>query len=554
MLSGTQSNHQQIAVASFFFSYDEEMAPILRNRWCVFTFRAEDAMDSFITKHREKVTGVISIFDRIIFKGHLFFRYPGAVEDFVARQGILLKDFKGFVKNRSEEIKANAMAMAQRAGRPYIYFNHGFRKEKEARRIARRDGITKGLICIFAVREQNRSFSLRYGENRPRLVSCNPPCLTLYFYIIDEHLGFIHIRLSTWLPYTMQVYINGHEWLARQLDRKGIGYEKIDNAFIRIENCMRAQKIADTFTHQKWEKILHCFARRVNPLLGKLLKGHEYYWVTDQTEFATDILFSDRAALKELYQNIQRHAAVCIRAEDIMQFLGTKLHGSFTGEVVTELKKRWPGARIKHRVRDNWIKMYDKFGIVLRVETVINDPHAFRIRRHGIRKGEKVIDWFPMAKRVTNLYRYEQICCAANTEYIAALAVVEDPSGAYNSLHRVSKPMHGEKKNARALNLLNPHDSALCRAVMRGENAINGFRLGDVADYLGIGQSSDAKERIRQRARLGRRLKLLHAHGLIRKIPHSRRYRVTQLGMQIMGAALYLYDHHMPQLIMKQAA
>lgn len=89
---------------------------------------------------------------------------------------------------------------------------------------------------------------------------------------------------------------------------------------------------------------------------------------------------------------------------------------------------------------------------------------------------------------------------------------------------------------------------------MRGENAINGFRLGDVADYLGIGQSSDAKERIRQRARRGRRLKLLHAHELIRKIPHSRRYRVTQLGMQIMGATLYLYDHHMPQLIMNQAA
>ena len=148
-------------------------------------------MDSFITKHREKITGVISIFDRIIFKGYLFFRYPGAVEDFVTRQGILLKDFKCFVKNRSEEIKAHAMEMASRTGRPYIYFNHSFRKEKEARRIALRDGVTKGLICIFAVREQNNSFSLRYGENRPRLVSSNPPCLTLYFYSIDEQLGLM---------------------------------------------------------------------------------------------------------------------------------------------------------------------------------------------------------------------------------------------------------------------------------------------------------------------------------------------------------------------------
>ncbi len=511
-------------------------------------------MNDFIAKHSEKITGVISIFDRLIFKGHLSFRHPAAVEEFVARQGLLLKDFKGFVKDRSEEIKTHAKAMADKAGRPYIYFNHSFRKETEAREIACRDGITKGLICIFAVREQNRSFSMRYGENKPHLVSCKPPCLTLYLYFIDDILGFMHVRLSTWLPYTIQVYLNGHDWLARQLDKRGISYKKIENAFIHIDDCPAAQTIADTFAQQKWETILHSYARRVNPLLRGLLKGHEYYWVTDQAEFATDILFRDRAALKELYQNIQRHASVCIRAEDIMQFLGPTHHSSFTGEVVTDLKKRWPGARIKHRVKDNWIKMYDKFGVVLRVETVINDPHAFRIRRRGTRKGKTVIDWFPMAKRVTNLYRYAEVCLSANTQYIAALAVVEDPSAAYGSLNRVSKPLHQENKNARAINLLNPADSALCSAVMRGEHAINGFRLGNIAEYLEIGQCANPEERIRQRARLGRRLKLLHAHALIAKIPHSRRYRVTRLGMQIMSAAVYLYEHHMPELLCKKVA
>jgi hypothetical protein len=511
-------------------------------------------MQSFIEKHNDKITGVISAFDRVIFKGHLAFRFPQAVEEFIGRQGLLLKDFKDFVKDRSREIQANAKAMADEAGRPYQYFNHKIRKEKEARRIARRDGITDGLICIFACTEQNRSFSLRYGENKPHLVSTKPPCLTLYFYFIDETLGFMHIRLSTWLPYTMQVYINGHEWLARQLDQRQIGYEKVDNAFISIDDCTEAQNISDTLPYQKWEKVLHRYARKVNPLLGGLLKGYEYYWVSDQAEFSTDILFRDRDALKELYQNIQRHAAVCIHAEDIMRFLGTPFHGSFKGEVVTELQKRWHGARIKHRVKDNWIKMYDKLGVVLRVETVINDPYAFRIRRRGTRKGRTVVDWFPMAKRITNLYRYAQVCLSANTQYIAALAVIDDPTAAYNSLYRVCKPVHTENRNARALNLLNADDNAICCAAIRGENTLQGFRLGDVAEYLRIAQSSDPKERIRQRARLGRRLKLLHAHGLIRKIPHSRRYRATQLGMQIMGAAVYLYEHHMPQMLLDMAA
>ena len=159
-----------------------------------------------------------------------------------------------------------------------------------------------------------------------------------------------------------------------------------------------------------------------------------------------------------------------------------------------------------------------------------------------------------MAKRVTNLYRYAQVCTSANTQYIAALAAIDDPGAAFNLLHRASKPVHNQKRNARALNLLNPDDSALCCAVMRGEYAISGFRLRDIAQYLGIAQSDDPAERIRQRARLGRRVRLLRDHGLVARIPHSRRYRITRLGMQVMAAAVYLLESHMPQLLYDMAA
>jgi hypothetical protein len=170
-----------------------------------------------------------------------------------------------------------------------------------------------------------------------------------------------------------------------------------------------------------------------------------------------------------------------------------------------------------------------------------------------MRKGRLVVDWFPMAKRVTNLYRYAQVCLSANTQYIEALAVIDDPTEGYKVLHRASNALRGENKSARALNFLNPDDSALCGAVMCGEQTINGFRLGDIADYLGVAQCSDPRQRIRERARLGRRLKLLHVHGLIRKIPHSRRYRATHTGTQIMTAAVYLYKNHMPRLLFDKA-
>jgi hypothetical protein len=86
-----------------------------------------------------------------------------------------------------------------------------------------------------------------------------------------------------------------------------------------------------------------------------------------------------------------------------MNFLGRKLHGKFQGELVSglheyELKGRLPGRRVKHRMKGNWIKMYDKFGSVLRIETVINQPAEFRVRRRVRRKDKRVTEWVPIRK------------------------------------------------------------------------------------------------------------------------------------------------------------
>jgi hypothetical protein len=514
----------------------------------------EGVVKDFVTKHRDKITGVISAFDRLIFKGYLPFSYPAAAEKFIGHQGLLLKDFQRFVKRCSTTIKENAVSMAKKAGRPYQYLDRKVRKEDLARNIAKRDGITKGLICVLGACEENVSFSLCYGKGRPRLVPKRPRCLTLYFYIMDPVLGFVHVRLSTWMPFSIQVYVNGHEWLARHLEHRGLKYRKVDNAFVSIEDCKRAQSIADRFPHQRWQKIFDSFAKRINPLMDNVLKGFRYYWVIDQAEFATDVLFANRPALGALYQSLQRHAALCMGAEDILQFLGRKLNGNFLGEALSELKKRWPGARIKHRIKANWMKMYDKYGVVLRIETVINDPYEFSVWRRGVRKGESCFGWFPMAKRVTNLYRYAEIGLSANKQYLNALAVIDDPTAAYDMLNRACQPIRSSNKRCRPLNLLNPQDNALCAAVMRGEFALRGFRHRDVAEHLGIEYSRNPVIQKRQSARLSRRIKLLHTHGLIAKIPRSRRYRVTRPGRQIMAAAVHLRTEYMPPILLRTVA
>lgn len=508
-------------------------------------------MYDFIKKHKASITGNISVFDRIIFKGYLPMTYPESAEKFFSYRGILLKEFKDFTKRQTGVLKAHAEKIAQKANRPYEYLNSYIRKEEYVRKIAERDSITEGLICVLALKEANHTFTLRYGKGRPRLKKNSPRCLTLYFYYLDRHFGLMHVRLSTWMPFSIQVYINGHEWLARQMKAKNIPFQQVENAFTEIKDCPKAQTIADRFQTLRWEKILHVFARKVNPLLKTVLKGLEYYWVIDQAEYATDIIFRNHNTLDKLYLNWQKHAAVCTQAEDVMRFMGRRLHGSFKGVIKTDAKYRSAITRIKHTVRGNWIKMYNKNGIVLRVETVINRPREFRISRLG--RGKRAIDWTPMPKRVGSLNRYAEICLRANSAYLQALAHVNNPAEYYKRLDRLCEPRKLARQRVRGLNPLRKNDRALFEAVVRGEHFIQGFRASDLASHLKMSRPGDPAKRRRQSAWLNRKLRLLRGHGLIVKIPRTRRYKITADGVKLMNAAIHLRTKGFPEILNKAA-
>ena len=198
--------------------------------------------------------------------------------------------------------------------------------------------------------------------------------------------------------------------------------------------------------------------------------------------------------------------------------------------------------------------MYDKFGCVLRIETVINDPTEFRVRRQGIRQGQEVMGWFPMAKRVSNLKRYAVLSRAANARYLAALAAAGDPSRAYRQLEVLCRPVERDGRRHRALNPLSRRDSETFRAVLRGEHHLRGFRAAAVARDLGWPPTEDRAKRQRRSARLNRSLRLLQAHDLIAKIPHSRRWRVTAVGVTRMTAILHLQRQPIPVAALKVAA
>ncbi len=242
----------------------------------------------------------MTCFDRLIFKGHLPINHSRGFEDLLSKKGILFKNLKPFMIEQAERLEAHAKSMDERAGRPFEYLQGNVRKDRKARAIAEADGVGEGLVCVFSVLEPCRTFRLAYGQGRPRLLSAHRKCLSLYFYILDKQFGLMHVRLQTWFPFTIQVHINGHEYLTRKMVQAGLSFTQLDNAFVRLESPKRAQRFADGLIRKNWPRILERFAQRVNPLLPDVLGGLNYYWVTNQSELAPDILFRSRAALRDL--------------------------------------------------------------------------------------------------------------------------------------------------------------------------------------------------------------------------------------------------------------
>src|SRR2546422_575942 len=278
-------------------------------------------MKEFIEKYKDRIHGVISCFDRMLFRGYLPIMSGWQMAQFFNSSGIRFRELKTFLVQNAERVKRHAMIIAEQEGRPYVYLHEKLRKEDLAKEIAERDHIEQGLICVLSVLEPCRTFSFRSEKGKPFVASARRKCLFLYFYFIHRDFGMMHVRLQTWFPLQIQVYANGHEWLARKLKKNGIRYTKRENAFLWIEDLARAQKFSDRFSSLDWPRLLNRYAKKINPLMADILRTMSYYWVTAQSEYSTDILFNSAAHLSELYPRLLSHSTLCFGAKKVMRWV-----------------------------------------------------------------------------------------------------------------------------------------------------------------------------------------------------------------------------------------
>ena len=394
-------------------------------------------------------------------------------------------------------------------------------------------GTHPGLVHIFSALETCTAFEPRYDKRSGKtfIRPDSGKCLHYYFYFIDPDLGLCHLRVPTWVPFRLQFCFNGHNWLASRLKRLRIGYQLVDNAFVAIDDFALAQRIADRLKPSTLHRKLDRFVRQFCPAAAAFPAG--YHWSIMQLEYATDTVFKRREDLAPLYDHLVRSAVHTVRAEHVATFLGRKLDPRYQGEIGNDFNTRIQGTRIRHRMGPVALKMYDKFGCVLRIETVANDVSFFRHHRTvEHRDGTSEMKLAPVKKTIYSLGVLPGILGACNRRYLEFLSSLDDDSAGRRHLDRLSRPVRDEKRSYRGINFFDSDERDLLLTIARGEFNLGGFQVRNLRRFLGHLSGSQ----------LSRRIKRLLKHRLIKKVAGTYRYYLTRLGRRVISAAFRLRE------------
>lgn len=502
-----------------------------------------------LKQFKEKINGTLETFDRIIINGYLqplhsfrLFLY------YLIQKGVLLKDFDSFATQQTDTLCNHIETYIREQGCGLTYLSSGKTDKGElARQCQEQSPDRTGLICAFSVVELCKTMTVKPNRATKKLevTSRNTKCRHYYFYYNDEEFGWMFLKIQTWFPYNVQIYLNGREYLSRLLETQGIPFSMYNNSFSYIENFEKAQELADRVLNKKLSASFDGMVKRINCLLPDIEEvfSHSYYWCIDQCEFATDINFKSREELSCFYKTLVETTYFTFSSHDIYSFFGRnvgKIHTFRKGEIISDLRRRYQGYRIKFKINKNQIKMYDK-GNNLRIEVTINNPKDFKIlkTKEKVQEG-KIIqtkEWVPMGKSIANLYRYAEISRAIIKRYLAAMPDIDTSKVPEKEIMDVSAPKEKNGRRYSGFNLLSGETVRVLSAIASGDFIVNGFDNKSIRRR--IYENSDNPKTVNKTTRLLAKLK---AHGLIKKVPRKNRYYLTSRGRDITNTLLLFFN------------
>jgi len=492
-------------------------------------------MELLTERYADSIQLVLSCYDRMVLTGTLVdFGHAVVATRELRRRKIRVFDFPTFANTIREALRGHAEAVAAAHGLTIQFVRSAnVRKEALIQEILGKRGTAPGLVHILSVMEECPSFKPWHdpATHRTFLRPQRGKCLHYYFYFIDEEFGLCYLRVPTWAPFPVQLYCNGHSWLAQQLTKRDIAFTLADNVFLAIADAKRAQRLVHHFSVKRLHQRLTRAVRTYCPsILNAFDRG--YHWSVRQLEFATDVVFRQPTDLAPLYDRLVRTAIHAVQADQVATFLGRKLHGNYQGEVGNHFHTRIQGTRIKHHMGEAALKMYDKFGRVLRLETVANNVSFFKHHRR-VEHRDGTWEWkvASVRKSIYSLPALADLMGAANRRYLEFLSTLDDAPGGAKHLARVTTPAREGDRTYRGFNFLAPDDAAVLRTLLRGEFNISGFQNKHLRQHL----ARDARQ-------VSQVLKRLRTHGLIKKVGRTYKYYLTVLGRTVAATVAKLRE------------
>ena len=468
------------------------------------------------------------------------------------QNGCNLVDFNSFAEEHTKSLCDHIDKLVAEQNRPTEFImSSKVSKDEVARKIFQESPVEEGLVCCISSIEVCDTMTVKGNKKTKRLevTRRSTKCKYYYLYMIDKDFGWMYLKIQTWFPFNVQIYLNGREYICRQLEKEGIQYERYNNSLIDIENIERAQEISDHLQNMDLTRKFDGLVSQYNNLLPKFEKhlGHGYFWTVFECEYATDIMFQTREDLANIFPSLVEKAFFTFKCDDIMSFFGRKLDPKFQGEVVSDARKRYQGFRIKHKMKSNQVKMYDKYSC-LRIETTINDPYEFKIWKET----EKIVDhqivttkkhWVPMGKSVANLYRYAEVSKATNFRYINALPLPVDKVTPVKEIEKISKGLEVNGRHISGFNILNFETTKLLESLSSGDYVVNGITNKTLR--CRIFKEEDFNS-VSVRNKTTRLLNKLKHHGIIKKVNHSSKYYLTVNGRKIINSILLFKNIDLP--------
>jgi hypothetical protein len=489
-------------------------------------------------RYADRIVGTLGCWDRVIITGTLTdVCHAGAVEGWLRRDNIRCFDLKVFAEPLREAVRDQAILTARAAGLAIEPLERkSFRKEDRVAEVLQAHGAAPGLVHVFSAMEACSAFKPWHDKatGKTGLRPTGGKCLHYYFYFLHPRLGLVYVRVPTWLPFRLQIYFNGHNWLASRLRRAGLKFQMEDNALVECDDWKKAQALADDFSLDQLKRDPNGLARQcVSALLERFRGG--YHWSLMQVEYSFDLMWRSADKLAPVYEELSRQAIFTVKAPEVAKFLGKRFPANTDTALGSDLHTRVEGTRVKHFLGPASLKLYDKRGRVLRLECTVNDVTFFsHHRKVEHRDGPATYELAPLKKSIFSLRDLRGLMHAACARYLAWLSRLEDRSSGKVDLDKLSRPVKDEAARSwRGFNLFLSADLQGILAVLAGEHQVSGL-------------SSRRLQRLLPqwtRSQVGRLLRRLRLHGLIKKVGKTYKCYATSLGPRLLLAGLKLKEH-----------